>query len=395
MRDIDLIIVGSGPAGISTALHLLQFDPGWVDRMIMIEKASHPRPKLCGGGMTRLGVEVLKQLGIQFPLPIPQEWVVDARFVYRGRTIHIRGIPLLIIFHRAELDEYLVEQARSRGVIIHQNETVEQISFDKKRVVVKTNRELYPTRVLVGADGAMGVTRRTFLEHGEKSRVARTLDVISPAPLTASEVQEGFAIFDFSSTSNDLQGYYWVFPALVGGLPHFNRGIYDARMASSRARAKLPDLLKKGLATSVQDPQQVRVDGHPILCFSPRNRLSMPRLLLVGDAAGVDPLFGEGIAPALAYGQVAAAALTVAFTQADFSFEDYRRRVLLSPLGHYLMVRWVIAWVSYQLSGSPLFMHTLWTMGYLANRIFKQPEPLAKRPARIEHTRSAKYLIKD
>lgn len=59
MRDVDLIIIGSGPAGISTALHLLQQDPGWADRMIMIEKASHPWPKLCGGGMTRLGWKFL------------------------------------------------------------------------------------------------------------------------------------------------------------------------------------------------------------------------------------------------------------------------------------------------------------------------------------------------
>jgi len=44
MRDIDLIIIGSGSAGISTALHLLQQDPGWADREIMIEKASHLLP---------------------------------------------------------------------------------------------------------------------------------------------------------------------------------------------------------------------------------------------------------------------------------------------------------------------------------------------------------------
>jgi flavin-dependent dehydrogenase len=55
MKDIDLIIIGSWPAGISTALHLLQQDPGWAGRMIVLEKAIHPRHKLCGGRMTRPG----------------------------------------------------------------------------------------------------------------------------------------------------------------------------------------------------------------------------------------------------------------------------------------------------------------------------------------------------
>jgi len=135
------------------------------------------------------------------------------------------------------------------------------------------------------------------------------------------------------------------------------------------------------------------VDGHPIHCFSPRNRFSMPRLLLVGDAAGVDPLFGEGIAPALAYGQVAAAALMEAFTQADFSLriiavEFCCLRLALSDgaLGHCLG----------ELSPErqPAIHAYALDHGVPGQSIFNQPDPLAERPARIEHTRSAKYLIK-
>jgi flavin-dependent dehydrogenase len=80
MKDIDLIIIGSGPAGISTALHLLEQDPGWARRMFVLEKAIHPRQKLCGGGMTRPGVKKLRRLGVQIPLPIPQKWVDDVRY---------------------------------------------------------------------------------------------------------------------------------------------------------------------------------------------------------------------------------------------------------------------------------------------------------------------------
>lgn len=387
MREIDLTIIGSGPAGISTALHLIQQDPGWTRRMILLEKASHPRHKLCGGGLTRLGIKTLHHLGFQLPLPIPQEWVEDVRFVYQGRTIHVRGDPQLIIFNRAELDAFLAEQARLRGLTIQQNEAVKQIRIDEQGVVVKTERECYYTRIVVGADGAKGVSRKFLAGQGEKSRAARLLEVVNPAPRTALEFLEGYAIFEFSPTRSNLQGYFWDFPTLVGGLPHYNRGIYDARLATSRKRASLPSLFAKGLMTCGQDPQLANVEGHPIHRFSPHNRFAMPRLLLVGDASGVDPLFGEGIAPALAYGEVAAASIRDAFAREDFSFRDYRRRVLLSPLGQYLMVRWAIAWVSYHLSGNPAFMHMLWTLGAIANQIFAQPEPLADRLASGERAR--------
>ena len=52
-EEVDVVIVGGGPAGVSTALHLLQLDPGWAGRMVVLEKAAHPREKLCGGGMGR------------------------------------------------------------------------------------------------------------------------------------------------------------------------------------------------------------------------------------------------------------------------------------------------------------------------------------------------------
>ncbi|MCK4826999.1 FAD-dependent monooxygenase, partial [bacterium] len=71
MQEIDLLIIGSGPAGLSTALHLLQQDSGWAKRMILVDKASHPRPKLCAGGVTRIGLKTLRDLEIQLPLPIP------------------------------------------------------------------------------------------------------------------------------------------------------------------------------------------------------------------------------------------------------------------------------------------------------------------------------------
>ncbi|HAE59110.1 MAG TPA: hypothetical protein DCG54_06275, partial [Anaerolineae bacterium] len=60
----DIIIVGAGPAGISVALHLAQIIPGIEKRTLILEKAHHPRHKLCGGGLLPDGEIVLRQLGL-------------------------------------------------------------------------------------------------------------------------------------------------------------------------------------------------------------------------------------------------------------------------------------------------------------------------------------------
>ena len=70
-------------------------------------------------------------------------------------------------------------------------------------------------------------------------------------------------------------------------------------------------------------------------------------LVLVGDAAGADPLFGEGISIALGYGVIAAREIGEAFQRNEFSFSRYRRRVLQSALGQTLIARWIIAYVLY------------------------------------------------
>src|SRR3990170_4013289 len=376
MQKIDLLIIGSGPAGLSTALHLLQRDRSWAGRMVLIEKAAHPRHKLCGGALPLLGLVVLSDLGLPLPLPVPQAGVEDVRFVYGERTIHIRGRPQLLVFHRAELDTYLAQQARQRGAVIHQDENVEGLSIDSHGVNVKTSRDTYSAQVVVGADGSKGATRRLLRGGEAKSRVARALEVTTLAPLSAPQFLERYALFDFTGVQEGLQGYSWDFPTLIGGLPHFNRGVYDARIASSRPRANLPELLSDSLASLGDNPARVDLEGHPLHWFSPRNRFAVPRLLLVGDAAGVDPLFGEGIAPALGYGKVAAEALQHAFVKDDFSFRDYRWRILRSEVGRYLIIRWCVAWWSYRLSGKSWFMHALWSFGGAQAAVWPEPQPL-------------------
>ncbi|HZD56848.1 MAG TPA: NAD(P)/FAD-dependent oxidoreductase [Anaerolineales bacterium] len=376
MPTVDVLIIGAGPAGLSTALHLVKADPAWAERMLLVEKAIHPRHKLCGGAVTRMGLETLESLDFHLPLPLPQARVDDIRLVYASRTIHVPGRPGFVVFHRAEFDAYLADQARQRGARIYQDEEVKSVSVDDRGAIVVTTKDTYRAKAIVGADGAKGVTRRLLNDHRGPARVARLLEVMQPAPPDAELFSERCAGFDFNLVGQDLQGYFWDFPSRVDGQPHFNRGIYDARFAPKRPRADLLDLLNRSLASLDQDPAGVKIEGHPIHWFSPRNRFASRRLLLVGDAAGADPLFGEGIAPALEYGKVAAQVLQQAFERDDFSFRDYRARLLRSPIGRYLLLRWTVAWWGYRLSNKPWYMHGLWSLGKFLAAVWPQPGPM-------------------
>ena len=358
----DVLIIGSGPAGMSTALHLVQAAPGWAGRLVVVDKAVHPREKLCGGGVTRPGEDILA--GLELPFEPRHVAVREVHFVYGEQRFAVYDEPVFRVVRRAEFDRWLMEQGRQRGIIVRQGEAVQDIRPGPDYVEVVTGRTIFHARVVVAADGSRSTVRQK-LQWADPARMARLLEVLTPeAAAERIEFQAGIATFDFSPMATGLQGYYWDFPSLVEGQPFMNRGLFDSRARPERPRAALKQTLRQALAQRERNLDDYDLKGHPIFWFDRREDLARPRIILAGDAAGVDPLLGEGISFALGYGQVAAAAIIEAFARQDFSFADYRGRVLGHPLLSQLRLRARLARLVYRFQ-SPRLLRFGWGLAPL------------------------------
>src|SRR5213592_1699626 len=57
----EVIIIGAGPAGSATAIHLAQLG---VQDVVLVDRQQFPRDKTCGSGVSPKGIETLKALGV-------------------------------------------------------------------------------------------------------------------------------------------------------------------------------------------------------------------------------------------------------------------------------------------------------------------------------------------
>jgi flavin-dependent dehydrogenase len=354
----DIIIIGGGPAGISTALHLSQFAPELAARTLVLEKAHYPRPKLCAGALVADAEILLARLGLDV-CEIPHMDAESAHFEFEGDGLVMR-VPkshTLRIIRRDEFDAWLATKARERGIVISEGITVEKVTPTETDVLVSTNQGDYHAQVVVGADGSNSTVRRCVLPEAPVY-TSRALEVLA-LPSSDSTHDMKVAYFNFSPLSAGIGGYTWDFPTQLKGRPMRCWGIYDSKVLAKKTRQSLKETLAKTMAGHGVSLDDYELEGYPIRWFHPSKRLAVPRVVLVGDAAGSDSLFGEGISMALGYGRVAARAIKDAFGRRDFLFQDYGRRILFSPLGRTLFIRMIITSIIYNMHWA-WFQRLLW-----------------------------------
>lgn len=332
MERREIVIVGSGPAGAATALRLVAQRPDLAPQITLLEKAHHPRDKTCAGGVIPKALRLLRELGVRCAVPHAR---VDVAAVHvPGRPgVTVAGTDLCRVVRRREFDASLAWAARDRGVELREGEHVLHLARDGAGVRVETPDRTYWARAVVGADGSGSVVRRALV-GGDDAGIARA--VMMDVPVAATR-WDGHAAgryeFDFTACAAGLRGYRWTFPCVIDGAPHANVGVYALPPVDGRRlQRELDAELSRIGAGARRHPWK----AFPIRTHVDGGRLAAPHALLVGDAAGCDPLMGEGISFALEYGMLAADAILAARDAGDWTFRGYARAVERGPLGRKL-----------------------------------------------------------
>ena len=293
MERPEVLVVGAGPAGSATAIHLARAGVS----VLLVDRAHFPRDKPCGGGLTGRALR-------HAPCDVSPvvEHTVD-RFVLRlGYGRHFSRSsenPLVLMTQRRRLDAHLAEQAVVAGAEFRDGMRVESVAEDGDRVSALVGGTPVSALYVVGADGANGVVARTV---GTDEGIVRGVALEGNVSWGALP-PDAFRRTAWVELGVVPGGYGWVFPKG----DHANLGVGGWSAEGPRLREHLGRLAR----THGLDPATMHdVRGHRL----PMRRLGTAcahgRVLLVGDAAGlVDPLSGDGIYEAFASARLAAAAI--------------------------------------------------------------------------------------
>jgi geranylgeranyl reductase family protein len=340
MKNYEIIIVGAGPAGTSTALQLAALDPNLPDRVLLLDKAVFPRTKLCAGGITNSADKILEQLRLNVESHSIQ--VHSSKFVVPTGALTLKQESHFRIVKREEFDYQLFQTAQRRGITTREGEAIESINFNLDKVTIRTSKNEYSSKIIIGADGANSVVRR-LLGLSRASRIMRAIEIYAPlSQVSLLNLNENSAIFDFTVTAHGIPGYCWIFPANHTRRSMVSLGIIESSFHRSKS-ISLKHAFENWLARIIPTGNHSKLQAHPALQYEPRSASSQYRALLVGDAAGIDPLFGEGITSALALGRLAAQCSYQALHSNDFSFSDYEKRISSSPIGNMMRRRRAVA----------------------------------------------------
>ncbi len=325
----DVIVVGGGPAGLTAAVAILEADPSLKGRVRVLEKAKYPREKYCAGALGGRGEKLLEQLGIRPDVPrVPIEGM-SLRVARGERAVHVSGIGSVV--RRIEFDAALAELAQRKGVEIVEDAKVDRVVAERDGAIVESSQGRFEARIVVGCDGVGSVVRKA-VGVGIGALRAQVLE-LDTEPVASDRTR---ACIHFDASDRTLPGYTWDFPTTLGGQDLVCRGIYHLKVGVEEVDlgAKLgARLAEMGLDITKYKNKRFAERGVEMA-----ETFARGPLMLAGEAAGIDPVTGEGIAQAIEYGWMVGPHVALALRR-ELLLESWSDRVRRSRLGRDLRIR--------------------------------------------------------
>jgi len=291
----------------------------------------------------------MDRLGIA--IPEPNVVIRGADIQFRGRSLGYSQPDIGYVVRRDVLDNGLAEACKERGIDLREECGITKIERLALGFQIHTVTGTVRCRSLALCTGANSKLRRDL---GIPEPVRRARLMMMEGPIGANESDERF-VFDLSELGRGVQGYVWDFPYRDSdGQVRMNRGVMDVqgRNRTDFPRADMSRLLKERVERAGLNPDDYTRYGFSERPFSARSTFALPGVLCVGEAVGIDPLFGEGIGEAMEMAHMAAEEVVAAFERDaspgdEVLFSSYRKRVLGSPLGRSLRVLSAVSRLAY------------------------------------------------
>jgi menaquinone-9 beta-reductase len=361
----DVIVVGAGPAGSAVSYYLAT---AGLD-VLMLEKSSFPREKVCGDGLTPRAVRALTGMGV--PITEGDGWLRNKglRIIGGGGRIELDWPDLSsypgygLVRSRTDFDQILARHAEKAGARLLEGVNVTGPVIDERTgritgVTAKDGRT-FRGRMVVAADGN---SSRLSIAMGLHKRDDRPLGVAVRTYYTSPRHDDDYleAWLDLWDGDSLLPGYGWIF-GMGDGTSNVGLGLLNT--STGFGEIDYREMLRKWLAgmpaewgfTEENRTQPIRGAALP-MGFN-RTPHYTKGLLLVGDAGGmVNPFNGEGIAYALESGEIAARVITQALARPtaasrELVLQTYPRQLKDAWGGYYTLGR-----IFVELIGKPSFM---------------------------------------
>jgi geranylgeranyl reductase family protein len=321
----DAIVVGAGPGGSTAATLMVRQGL----RVLLLDKSTFPRDKICGDAIGGKSVDALKALGLVARVQQAADSLGSWGVTFSGPMGDQVEIPFTkvltqpvapgFIVPRLVYDDLLFNAAVEAGAEVRLQTTVEGLLWEGQQVVGVRARLFDPAAgsalpetelrapLVVGADGAYSVVARALgMTQLEEDHYCAGLRAYY-------EGVTGFNRYhhiELHFVEESIPGYFWIFPMANG---RANVGIGMLSSAVKKRDVKLKPLLDE----LVRHPRfrdrfaHARrigpVKGWGLPLGSRPRPLSGNGWMLVGDAGSlIDPFTGEGIGNAMVSGMKAA-----------------------------------------------------------------------------------------